>query len=68
MYHAYRLAELQYTYKRVGEALQSTMRAENLTNSMKAPVKLEVEKNKVQEVKLEAAVLNLKGYILLEEY
>lgn len=68
MYHAYRLSELQYTYKRIGEAVQTALRAENLPNNMKAPVRIEVEPNKVQMVKLEAAVQNLKGFILLQEY
>lgn len=35
---------------------------------MQAPVKIDMGQNQAQQVKLEAAVQNLKGYILLEEY
>lgn len=68
MYHAYRLAELQFNYKRIGEAFQSITLAEKLTNSMQAPVRIDMGNNQIQEVKLEAAIQNLKGYIILQEY
>lgn len=68
MYHAYRLAELQFTYKRIGEALISISAAEGLKNSMQAPVSIDMGNKQVQQVKLEAAIQNLKGYILLQEY
>jgi tetratricopeptide (TPR) repeat protein len=68
MYHAYRLAEMQYTYKRVGEALQTVLKAETLKNSMGGMVNIDMGENRRQAVKLEAAVQNLKGYILLEEF
>jgi tetratricopeptide (TPR) repeat protein len=68
MYHAYRLAELQFNYKRIGEAFQSITLAETLTNSMQAPVRIDMGNNQIQEVKLEAAIQNLKGYIILQEY
>lgn len=68
MYHAYRLAELQYTYKRIGEALISITTAEKLKNSMQAPVNIDMGNKQIQQVKLEAAIQNLKGYILLQEY
>lgn len=66
MYHAYRLAELQFLFKRVGEALTSIFKAETLENSMQGPIRIELGDGRAQEVLLEAAVQNLKGYILLE--
>ncbi len=68
MYHAYRLAELQFAYKRIGEAFESISKAEKLSNSMQAPVRIDMGNKQIQEVKLEAAIQNLKGYILLQEY
>jgi tetratricopeptide (TPR) repeat protein len=68
MYHAYRLAEMQYTYKRIGEAVQTILKAETLKNSMGGMVNIDMGENRHQAVKLEAAVQNLKGYILLEEF
>lgn len=66
MFHAFRLAELQYRYKRVGEATQTIFKAETLNNSMQGNVKIDIGNNTIQEVLLEAAVQNLKGFILLE--
>lgn len=68
MYHAYRLAELQYSYKRIGEALQNIIRAENLTTKMQVPIRIDMGNKQIQEVNLKAAVQNLKGFILLQEY
>ncbi len=68
MYHAYRLAELQFNYKRIGEAFQSISLAETLSNSMQTPVRIDMGNKQIQEVKLEAAIQNLKGYIILQEY
>ena len=35
---------------------------------MQAPVSIDMGNKQVQQVKLEAAIQNLKGYILLQEY
>jgi tetratricopeptide (TPR) repeat protein len=68
MLHAYRLAEMQFNFQRVAEALQSILLAETLKNSLKSPVNIDMGEGKVQPVRLEAAVQNLKGYILLQHY
>lgn len=68
MYHGYRLAEMQYTYQRVGEAMQTVLAAERLQNSMKGKVSIDLGNKQTQAVSLEAALQNLKGYILLKEY
>lgn len=68
MLHAYRLAELQFNYQRIAEALQSILLAETLKNNMQSPVSIDMGEGKVQPVRLEAAVQNLKGYILLQHY
>ena len=68
MFHAYRLAELQFLYKRYGESVESIKKAENLKNSLSSPITIDMGNNQAQQVQLEAAVMNLKGFIWMELY
>ncbi|MCD4665491.1 MAG: hypothetical protein K8R68_09475 [Bacteroidales bacterium] len=66
IYHAYNLAELQYTIKRLGEAYITIQIAEQSECTENDKISFNMGQNQTQQVQLKAAIYNLKGLIEYE--
>ncbi|MEN9304576.1 MAG: hypothetical protein RL264_3005 [Bacteroidota bacterium] len=65
-YHAYELAQLQYGIARLAESLVSINQALNNTAELEGKITFAVDKEKTQQVPLNAALYNLKGMVAYE--
>lgn len=65
-YHGYELAQLQFGISRLAEALVTINQSMEKTKELEAKINFNIDKNKQQEVPLNAALLNLKGLVTYE--
>lgn len=66
IFHAYQLAQLQYSIKRLGEAFITIRNAEQLESTANDKISFPVGEKQYQNVDIKAAVYNLKGLIVYE--
>jgi tetratricopeptide (TPR) repeat protein len=66
VYHAYNLAELQYTIKRLAEAYLTIQEAEKIESTPNDKIAFTIAKNQTENVNIKAAIYNLKGLIEYE--
>jgi len=65
-FHGYQLAKLQFSVKRLAEAMVTINYCLSQTESLKGNVQFEVKDNQKQDVPLDAAIHNLKGLVSYE--
>lgn len=65
-YHAYELAKLQYGISRMAESLVTINQAMVNTKESDVKVVFNIDKERQQEVPLNAAIMNLKGIVAFE--
>lgn len=64
--HGYELAQLQYSISRLAESLVTINQSIAKTKEIDAKIRFNIDKDKKQEVPLNAALLNLKGLVSFE--